>query len=60
MIESWNISHLKGGISSSVLSIRKFLYNIREPRYKQNNMGYKIWNNELADISKSETATIYV
>ena len=41
MLEGWNMIHLKGGIHSSVWSTKTFLYNIREPRYKQNNMGYQ-------------------
>ena len=42
MLEGWDISHLKVRIHSSVWSIKTFLYNIREPRYKQNNMEYKM------------------
>ena len=52
MLEGWYISHLKGGIHSSVWSTKTFLYNIREPRYKQNDMGYKmsrIWYNQQSD-----------
>ena len=36
------IFHLKGGIHSSVLSTKTFLYNITELRCKQNNMENKI------------------
>ena len=42
MLEGWDILHLKGGIHSSVWSTKIFLYNIREPRYNQNKIGYKI------------------
>ena len=42
MLEGWDISHLKGGIDSSVQSTKTFLYIIREPRYKQNNNWYLI------------------
>ena len=52
MLEGRYISHLKGGIHSSVWSTKTFLYNIREPRYKQNDMGYKmsrIWYNQQSD-----------
>ena len=40
MLERWDIIHWKGGIHSFVWSTKSFLYNIKEPRYKQNNMGY--------------------
>ena len=33
---------LKGGINSFVWSTKAFLYDIREPRYKQIKMGYQI------------------
>ena len=49
MLDGWDISHLKGGICSSVWSTKTFLHDIREPRYKQNIMGYqisRIWNDE--------------
>ena len=36
--------HLKSGIHSSVLSTNIFLYAIREPRCKQNYIGYQILN----------------
>ena len=32
----------KRGFCSSVWSTKTFLYNIRDPKYKQNNMGYQI------------------
>ena len=35
MLEGW-----KGGNHSSVWSTKTFLYFFREPKYKQNNMGY--------------------
>ena len=42
ILESWDIIHLKGGIHSFVWSTKTFLYDIREPRYKQIKMGYQI------------------
>ena len=42
MLDGWDISHLKGGICSSVWSTETFLHDIREPRYKQSNMGCQI------------------
>ena len=42
MLESWDIIHWKGGIHSFVWSTKTFLYDIREPRYKQIKMGYRI------------------
>ena len=59
MLEGWDISHLKGEIHSSVWSTKTFLNDIRELRYKQNNMEYKISNNEQYYILKSDTAAIY-
>ena len=53
----------KGGINSFVWSTKPFLYNIRKPRYKQNNMWYqisRIQNNEQSAILKSDTAGMYV
>ena len=42
MLEGLDILHLKGEIHSSVWSTKIFLYDIREPRYNQNKIGYKI------------------
>ena len=42
MLEGWYIFHLKGEIHSSVWSTKTFLYDFRELRYKQNNMGYQL------------------
>ena len=41
MLEGWDIFYMKGGILRFIWSTKNFLYDIREPRYKQNNMGYK-------------------
>ena len=52
------IFNLRDGIHSFVWSTKTFLYHTREPRYKQNNMGYqilRIWNK----ISKSDTTLAY-
>ena len=38
MLEGCDISHLKGGIHNSIWSTKTFLYDIREPRYKQNHI----------------------
>ena len=40
--EGWDISHFKGDILRRVLSSNPFPYNIREPKYKQNNMEHQI------------------
>ena len=42
MLESWYTIHWKGGIHSFVRSTNTFLYDIREPRYRQIKMGYQI------------------
>ena len=42
MLEGWEIIHWKGGIDSFVWSTNTFLYDIWEPRYKQNKIGYHI------------------
>ena len=42
MLEGQYIFNLKGGIHCCVWSTRTLLYDIWEPRHKQNNMGYKI------------------
>ena len=58
IVEGWYIFHLKGWINRSVWSTRTFLYNIRELRYKQNNMGYhisKILNFEQSSVLKTDT-----
>ena len=51
MLEGWDIIHLKGEIHSSVWSAKIFLYDIREPRYKQIKMGYQI--SKISDIGQS-------
>ena len=54
--------HWKGGMHSFVWSTETFLYNIREPRYKQIKIGYQIskcWNIGKSSVWKSETAAIY-
>ena len=56
------IFYWKDGIHSSVWSTKTFLYHIREPRYKQNNMWYlisRISNNKQSNIFKSDTILIY-
>ena len=60
--EGSDIIHLKGEIHSSIWSPKTFLYDIRELRYKQNNMGYQmsgILNNDQSNIVKSDTAAIH-
>ena len=42
MLEDLDIFHLKCEINSSIWSTKTFLYEIREPRYKQIKMGYQI------------------
>ena len=53
--EGWDRFQLKGEIHSSIWSTKTFLYAIREPKYKQNNMGdqirfkeFEIMNNLLS------------
>ena len=56
-----DIINLKGEIHSSVWSTKTFLYAIREPRYKQNNIGYqisRILDNDQSNIVKSDTTAI--
>ena len=45
LLEGWNIFHFKGGIQRSIWSTKTFLYDIREPRYKQKNKRYYISKN---------------
>ena len=45
MLVGWDICHLKGGIHSSVLSTKTFLYNIRKLRCSQNKMEYVAYSN---------------
>ena len=62
MPEDSDIIHLKGEIHSSVWSTKTFLYDIREPRYKENNMGYqisRILNNDQHYIVKPDTTANY-
>ena len=42
MLEGWDIIHLKGEIHSSIWSTKNFLYDKREPRYKQIKIRYQI------------------
>ena len=56
------IFYWKDGIHSSVCSTKIFLYHIREPKYKQNNMGYqisRITKYEESKIFKSNTNLIF-
>ena len=62
MLEGWNIIKFKAEIHCSVCSTKTFMYDIRELRYKPNNMKYqilKILINDQSNIFKSYTATIY-
>ena len=51
ILEGWDIFHLKGWIHSSVQCTKTFLYDIREPIYKQIKMGYQI--SKIFDIGQS-------
>ena len=51
MLEGWDIILLKGGIYSFVWIAKIFLYDIREPRYKQIEMGYQI--SECLNVGQS-------
>ena len=42
ILDGWDVSHFKGYILRHVSSSNPFLNNIREPKYKQNNMGHQI------------------
>ena len=62
MLQGWDIIHWKGGIHSFVWRTKTFLYDNREPRYKQIKMGYQIskyLNTEKSSVWKSDTAAIY-
>ena len=62
MQESWDMIHWKGGIHSFIWSTKTFLYDIREPRYKQIKIGYQIslcLNIEKSSVWKSDTAAMY-
>ena len=49
ILESWDIIHLKGGIHSFVWSTKTFLYDIREPRWKQIKLGIRFQNVWILD-----------
>ena len=51
MLEGLDISHMKRGSHSSVRSTKSFLYNIRDPRYKQIKMVHQIL--KILDIELS-------
>ena len=53
------IFHLKGEIHSFAWSTTKFLYDIREPRYKQIKIGYQILKKKL-DIGQSRVLKSHV
>ena len=58
ILEGWYIFHFKGGIHGSIWSTKTFLYDIREPRYKRNNMEYhisKFLNIEQSSVLKTDT-----
>ena len=56
MLEGWNIIHWKGGIHGFIWSTKTFLYDIREPRYKQIKMGYQI--SKCLNIGQSQRLEI--
>ena len=39
LLEGWDISYFKGDIFRHISSSTPFLCNIRDPKYKQNNIG---------------------
>ena len=41
MLEALDIFHMKSGIRRFIWSTKTFLYDIREPRYKENNLRYQ-------------------
>ena len=42
ILEHWDIFHLKGDIYNFVSSTSSFLWDIGDPRYEENKMGYQI------------------
>ena len=56
MLEGRDIIHWKGGIHSFVWSTKTFLYDIWEPRYKQNKIGYQI--SKCLNIGQSQCLKI--
>ena len=63
ILEAWSIFHLKGGIYRSIWSTKTFLYDIREPRYKRNNMEYhisKFLNIKQSCVLKTETQNCFL
>ena len=52
MLEAWYIFHLKGGIHRSAWSAKIYLYDTRELRYKQNNIGYHL--SKILNIEQSK------
>ena len=62
MLEGWDIIQWKGGIHSFDWSIKTYLYDIQEPRYKKIKIEYQIskcLNIEKSFVWKSDTAAIY-
>ena len=62
ILKGCDIFHMKGVIHSFIWSTKTFLYDIREPRYKQNNLGYqksRDENNKQSNVLESDTAAIY-
>ena len=49
ILECWDIIHWKGGIHSFVWSTKTFLYDIREPRYKQIKIGFRFKKYQILD-----------
>ena len=58
ILEGCCLFHIKGGIHRSIWSTKTFLNNIREPRYKRNNMEYhtsKFLNIEQSSVLETDT-----
>ena len=53
---------MKSGIRSFIWSTKTFLYDIREPRYKENNLRYqksRDENDKQSNVFELDTAAIY-
>ena len=57
ILEGWDIFHFEGDILRHVSSSTSFLYNIKEPKYKENNIGHQISRHKIVqyiDFFKSD------
>ena len=52
ILKVWNISNFKSDILMHVSSSTPFLYNKREPKYKENNIGHQISKHKIVQYLK--------